>query len=499
MAVEIATAYFSLLPSMAGTAAAVRAGLGSAAVSSSFASAGTANGAAMGAGVASGLARAAGPIAIALAALGVADFLGNAIDKASDLNESANAVRVTFGEAADEVAKLGETSATRLGLAQVDFNALSVRFSNFAKVVAGDSRGVADVLDELTTRAADFASVMNIDVAEASVLFQSGLAGETEPLRRYGIDVSAANVQQTAWRLGIAESGEALTEQQKVMARYAAIMEQTSQVQGDFANTSDQLANKQRINQARFDDAAAAIGTALLPVATKFAEFAADKFIPLIEKLGPLFEKMEPAINAVADALIALADLNFFTPLSTLLDFIAAVEDGRYTVEEAAEWFMSLPQPLQNMLNQFYQYVAGLLNSVINFANGVLAAVQAPINAIRGLMGLGSVSFKVNNISVATVSTPSGRSFSKPGLASGGVLESSGVVRVGEYGPEDLYLPEGAEVHPLPTGGGSGDLRPLLMRLIEATERGHVLYADGVRVADAANRGAERLSATGAR
>jgi hypothetical protein len=499
MAVEIATAYFSLLPSMAGTAAAVRTGLGSAAVGSAFGAAGTTQGAAMGAGVAGGLGRAVPQIALALAALGVADFFGNAIDKASDLNESANAIKVTFGDAADEVAKLGETSATRLGLAQVDFNALSVRFSNFAKVVAGDSRGVADVLDELTTRAADFASVMNIDVAEASVLFQSGLAGETEPLRRYGIDVSAANVQQTAWRLGIAEAGEELTEQQKVMARYAAIMEQTQQVQGDFANTSDQLANSQRINQARFDDAAAAIGTALLPAATKFAEFTAEKLLPLLERMGPVFEYLEPAINAVVDVLLALSGPSI---LASLLDLIEMFEDGKITVDEFRKGFQNLPGPIKAAISGIGTFIQQTQRNLALFAQSVINAILGPLNAARRAFGLTQIAIQLKIPAVLDpLNLPSNyrpSSYSYPGAALGGSVARAGMVRVGEYGPETLFLPEGAEVHPLPTGGTS-DLRPLLMRLIEVTEQGRALYSDGVRIAETASRGSERMTALGAR
>ena len=457
MAVEIATAYFSLLPSMAGTAAAVRTGLGGAAVGGAFTQAGAAQGAAMGTGVAGGLGRAVPAIAAGLAALGVADFFGNAIDKASDLNESANAVRVTFGDAADEVARLGETAATRIGLNQTDFNSLAVRFSNFATTVAGDSRGVADVLDELTVRAADFASVMNLDVAEASTLFQSGLAGESEPLRRYGIDVSAATVASTAYRKGIAEVGSELTEQQKVQARYAAIMEQTAKVQGDFANTSGELANASRVNQARFENAAAAIGEALLPAATKFAEFAAEKLIPLLEDLGPILEFLEPAISAVADALLAMSGPSI---LASLLDLLDLMEDGKVTVDEFREAFSSLPEPVQGAISGLGTFVQESLRNLALFAQGVVDTVLGGVNAIRGLLGLARVDIQLKIPQVVNpVSLPSNYrppSYSYPGAALGGVVDRAGGVRVGEYGPETLYLPEGAEVHPLSDGLSGG-------------------------------------------
>jgi hypothetical protein len=117
----------------------------------------------------------------------------------------------------------------------------------------------------MSTRMADFASVMNLDVAEAAEKFQSGLAGETEPLRKYGIDLSAAKVEAYAYSNGIASAGKPLTETQKIQARYALLMQQTAKTQGDFQNTTDQAANAQRIANAQWENAQAKLGTALLP------------------------------------------------------------------------------------------------------------------------------------------------------------------------------------------------------------------------------------------
>lgn len=203
----------------------------------------------------------------ALATVGVMGLVGRSVvGQASDLNESVNAINVTFGRAADEILKLGENAAQAVGLSNSEFNALAVRFSAFAKTIAGPGGDVVGVVNEMTTRVADFASVMNLDVPEAAQIFQSALAGETEPIRRFGKDVSEATVKQFAYANGIAETGKELTEQQKVLARYGALMAQTADTQGDFANTSGEFANATRIATAEFKNAGAAIGTALLPL-----------------------------------------------------------------------------------------------------------------------------------------------------------------------------------------------------------------------------------------
>lgn len=184
---------------------------------------------------------------------------------ASDLNESANAVRVTFGAQAAAVEALSRKAATSVGLSSSEFNGMAVQFSAFTDAIGGGGAASVGVLDEMSTRMADFASVMNLDVAEAAEKFQSGLAGETEPLRKFGIDLSAAKVEAYAYSNGIASAGKPLTETQKIQARYALLMQQTAKTQGDFKNTTDQAANAQRIANAQWENARAKLGTALLP------------------------------------------------------------------------------------------------------------------------------------------------------------------------------------------------------------------------------------------
>lgn len=200
-----------------------------------------------------------------------------AIDAASGLEESINAVKVVYKDAGDEVLALGDNSAEAFGLSQRAFNEFAVQFSAFAQQIADNSgRSVIEVVEEMTTRVADFASVHNLSMEEAAQVVQSTMAGETEAFRRFGGDVSAATIKAKAYEDGIAEVGQELTEGQKVLARYSAFMEQTGDTAGDFANTADSLANQQRIMTANIEDSAAAIGKDLLPVVAEAAQLAND-------------------------------------------------------------------------------------------------------------------------------------------------------------------------------------------------------------------------------
>ena len=206
----------------------------------------------------------------------VVDFGRDSVRAFSDLNESVNAVEVTFGKAAGGIKSLGEQAAESVGLSNAEFNSLAVGFSAFADKIAEAAGGdVVSVMETLTGRIADFASVMNLDVGEAAEKFRSGLAGETEPLRKFGIDVSAAAVNIKALELGLGDTSGKLSEQDKILARYNLIMDQTNKTAGDFAATSDDLANSMRILQAKIEDTKAVVGESLAP--------AIEGVLPIIE------------------------------------------------------------------------------------------------------------------------------------------------------------------------------------------------------------------------
>jgi hypothetical protein len=205
------------------------------------------------------------PIAAAAGAA-VVGFAAKSVQAASNLAESTNAVNVSFGEAAEGVLEIGESAAKSMGLSKSAFNEAAVGFAAFAESIAGPGGDAADVIGDLTGRAADFASVMNIEVAEAANIFRSSLSGETEPIKKFGIDLSAAAVEAFALSSGLARSKGEMTEAIKVQARYGLLMEKTSKFAGDFTNTSDGLANSTRIAKAEIENFQAEIGENLLPV-----------------------------------------------------------------------------------------------------------------------------------------------------------------------------------------------------------------------------------------
>lgn len=302
---------------------------------------------------------------------GARDLVVGSIEIASDLNESINAVQVAYGDASSAVLKLGDNSAKTFGLSKRELNSYATQFSSFVQTIAGPGGDISGTLRELVGRGSDFASVYNLDVSDALSRFQSGLSGEAEPLKKFGIDLSAATVEAFAYSHGIAAAGSELTEAQKVQARYGALLAQTSKVQGDFANTSDQLANKNRINAATWDEIQAKIGTAFLPVAQSLATIIGDDLLPVIADLA---EKQGPALAmAFKDALPA---------------FVQMAKD---VLPQLPGLFKATADALPALI-QLTQLLAPMIIDVTQKTTGATAAVGAFFDLITGNKSIDEIS-----------------------------------------------------------------------------------------------------------
>jgi hypothetical protein len=316
-------------------------------------------------------------IGTGIAAAAFGKLAMDSIRAASNLEESTNAVNVAFGKSADAVLAIGANSAESLGLARNEFNEAAVRFSAFAERIVGDGGDASEFIEEVTQRASDFASVFNIEVAEALRVFQSGLAGEAEPLKRFGINLLQSEVQAFALRDGIVAVGEQMTETQKVQARYGLLLESTAKTAGDFANTSDGLANSQRILKARFTDLQAEIGQALLPAFTDLFKAVADRVMPEMEKLGAFLRSPDGqrAIEDLADTVGNLA-VKFIENLEQIVR--TAIAFGTFTVAvKGITTAVQLATTAQLLFN-----TAIRANPYVLAATGLLAFVAA-VTAFR--------------------------------------------------------------------------------------------------------------------
>ena len=240
-----------------------------------------------------------GTLATVFATTKLIQFTKQAVSGASDLGESMNVTREIFESGSDSIIKFSKTAATQIGQSQKVALDGANTFATFGKAAGLSGQELSDFAIQFSTLASDLASFRNTTPEDAIQAIGAALRGETEPIRRYGVMINEAYLKQEALRMGIIKSTkDALTPQQKVMAASAVIMAQTSDAQGDFARTSDGLANSSRILKAQIEDLKAGMGEALLPTV--------QALVGVINPLVGGFNSMDESTKSLVSTLALL-------------------------------------------------------------------------------------------------------------------------------------------------------------------------------------------------
>ena len=196
----------------------------------------------------------------------VLGVIGEFVDKSNSYIEDTNLFTVAMGRYADSASKYAQKVSSIMG---IDVGDWMRNTGIFQTLITGfgvvDSR--AEIMSRnLTQLGYDISSFFNISVEDAMQKLQSGIAGELEPLRRLGYDLSQARLEQEALNLGIEKSFINMTQAEKAQLRYYTILNQVTVAQGDMARTLEAPANQLRILSAQATMAARAIGNIFIPV-----------------------------------------------------------------------------------------------------------------------------------------------------------------------------------------------------------------------------------------
>lgn len=243
----------------------------------------------------------AAKIGIAIVAVKkAASVLAGFINKSNQYVEDLNLFTASMGEYASAAQEYAERVSEIVGIDPAEWLRNQGVFMTITKGFGVASDRAYTMSRNLTQLGYDISSFFNIPFEEAFQKLQSGIAGELEPLRRLGYDLSVARLQQEAYTLGIEKKVSAMTQAEKAELRYYAIMTQVTTAQGDMARTLNAPANQLRVLQAQVTQCARAIGNIFIPALNAILPYAiaVAKVIRLIANaIASLFGFALPEID----------------------------------------------------------------------------------------------------------------------------------------------------------------------------------------------------------
>lgn len=209
------------------------------------------------------------------------DFGKQAIDLASDLDETQNVVDTAFGDMTDMVEAFADTAIEKLGLSRLAAKQMASTYMAMGKGIGVADEASAQMAINATARAADIMSFYNLTADRANTMMKSIWTGETESFKAIGVVMSEANLQNFAYQNGINKKISAMTEAEKVQLRYNYVMAQTALADGDFAKTSGSWANQVRMLSEKFKELMSILGTGLVQV-----------LLPIVQALNTIVSRL---------------------------------------------------------------------------------------------------------------------------------------------------------------------------------------------------------------
>ena len=208
---------------------------------------------------------------------------GSWFKESNDYVEALNLFEVSMDDASDAALEYAQRVQDLMGIDIQDWLEAQGSFNQLLEGYGLAEDKAAQMSKQLTQLGYDLSSLWNVDVDTAMKRLQSGMSGQIKGLKAWGINLSVAQLRETALAHGIELSTAKMTEAQKATLRYITLMEKTTNVQGDLARTLITPANALRIFEQQVTQARRALGNIVSVVAVKVIPVF-QAFISIITK-----------------------------------------------------------------------------------------------------------------------------------------------------------------------------------------------------------------------
>lgn len=308
-----------------------------------------------------------------VATLGVGALVSgfsSATTAASDLNETVNKAGTIFGSNFASIDKWSQGAASSLGLSRQAALDAAAGFGDMFSQIGFTGGEAAKMSKSVVQMSADLGSFNNLETDDVAQRMSAAFRGEYDSLQALIPNINAARVEQEALAATGKKSAGALTAQEKAAAVLAIVQKDGARAMGDFARTSDGVANKQKILAAKMEDLKAKTGSALLPIKS----LAVDGLTRLVD--GAV--KLGPALSRVG---------GFFGPVvASVKGFFSSLTSGQGAGSGFTSWLTGTLVPgVMGVVNAFRGWVAVAAPIVQQFVTGMMTRLAPLMPYVRAI------------------------------------------------------------------------------------------------------------------
>jgi hypothetical protein len=322
------------------------------------------------------------------------------IKAAADLKDVESKFNLVFGNMADDTRKWADEFATSTNRAGGDLQKFLSGLQDTLVPMGAMPEAAQKMSKDLVSLAVDLASFNNMNDADVVRDLQAAITGSGEVMKKYGVILSQASVNQELLSMGISGGAKTATEAEKAQARYNIILRGTTAAQGNALATSNDFNNVLKGVVAEFGNLAEKIGNVFLPYAEKMLIWARDALRafnsldggttalvatigltvaalgPLLVSLGVITQTVIPALlggmAAVRSAAVfmgnafTVANLKIIAIPAAIVGLIVAGNALYHNWNWVVKWF---DRSLDNLALWFVDAFLTMVDSVSGFAS----------------------------------------------------------------------------------------------------------------------------------
>ena len=269
---------------------------------------------------------------LAIGGIGAAAFVQfgrSAVEAAKIAEETESKFKAVFKEEASDADEWAKAFGEAVGRADTDLKGFLATIQD-TFVPLGFARDEARKMSQQVVQlAVDLASFNpgTRDV-DALIALQAALTGSAETMKKFGVMINQAKINQELLRLGFKETTDGATDQQKAIATLNLILVGTADAQGDAARTADQFGNRMKRLNAELTKAKEKIGRALIPTVTQLAGVISGMAENLKnvteEEIEDFIDGLKKAVVVVGSLVVAEKGINILA--STFIVLAGAVK-----------------------------------------------------------------------------------------------------------------------------------------------------------------------------
>ena len=323
----------------------------------------------------------AGKLAMLAGGVGAGAFFYKAVQGASDFNETVAKTQQVFGVATGEVTAMADDMARSFGMPKREMLDAASAFGLMAKSAGMSQTQAAGFSTQMAKLAADAASFYNVPLPEALEKIRSGLSGEAEPLRAFGVFLSDAAMKSEAARMGLTMMNGTLTEGQKILVRQQLITQGLSDATGDLARTSQGTANQQRKLMGDLQNGMVEFGSAVMPIWNGVLDAASSALSGINGWLTSSKEGVTSWATTLGGYLAAAGVLFRNWDIAVQITALS-FEEKLLNMEEIVSWFVSSAGSLLQWFgNNWFNVIRDAANAVWAILNNTFTNIVNLVKA----------------------------------------------------------------------------------------------------------------------